>query len=167
MNHQQIKKIIDRTKFENLSKVDLAEIERHVAGCQNCERAFQAARIYSVLLNAQTAVEMFEPSPFFQAKVLNAWREKQLIQKPLAAFYRWWQASAALVFLMMMSVAGLITLTVFAPNSNAGEAQVGMPDFNLYPTDAVILNQKPSQNLTRGQILEVLDETGDNPSKRK
>lgn len=159
MNHQQIKKNLDQTPLVNLSKTDLAEIERHIADCDDCRRAFQAAQISSALLKNNSTSETFEPSPFFQAKVLNAWRERQLIQKPLAAFYRWWQASAAMVFLMLTTVAGLIALTVFAPDSKAGDAQAGKSDFNLYPTDAVILNQKPAQNLTRGQILEVLDES--------
>lgn len=162
MKHQRIKKIIDQTDFINLSKTDLADIERHVTDCKDCRQAFLAARISSALLRTKTASNTFEPPPFFEQKVLNAWRERQRIQKPLAAIYRWWQASAAMVFLMLTIVAGLIALTVFAPDSKASDAQAGKSDFNLYPTDAVILNQKPARNLTRGQILEVLDDSDSN-----
>jgi len=166
MKQQHIIKILDAADYANLSANELAAISEHVRQCQDCGRALQAARISSVLLKYQNAVEKPEPSPFFQAKVLNAWREKHLMQKPLAAFYRWWQASAALIILMLLTVAGLIALTAFAPRSGAVTVQSSQSNFNLYSTDAVIFNQKPARNLTTEQTLQVLDNTKSDSLKR-
>ena len=167
MTHQNILKILDENKFAELSKADLARIERHAAACQICRKAYHAARISSVLFENPQVSEIFEPPPFFQTKVLAAWREKQAIQKPLAAFYRWGQASAALIVLMLMTVAGLIALTAFAPNSSANEIQANQQNFNLYSTDSIILNQQSAKKLTAEQVLQVLDNSRNDANERK
>lgn len=167
MTHQTILKLLDENKFAELSKADLTRIEEHAAVCQICRKALSATRISAVLFENPQAHEIFEPSPFFQTKVLTAWREKQAIQKPLAAFYRWWQASAALIVLMLMTVAGLIALTAFAPNSSQNEIQANQQNFNLYSTDAIILNQQSAKKLTAEQVLQVLDNTRNDANKRK
>lgn len=167
MTHQSILKILDENKFAELSKADLERIEKHADTCQSCRKAFNAARFTSILFENPQVSQAIEPSPFFQAKVLTAWREKQAIQKPLAAFYRWWQASAALIVLMLMTVAGLIALTAFAPNSNANEIQANQQNFNLYSTDSIILNQQSAKKLTAEQVLQVLDNTRNDANERK
>jgi hypothetical protein len=106
-----------------------------------------------------------EPSPFFQAKVINAWREKQNLRTPIETFRRWWQASAVPVFMMVLTVAILISLTVMAPQSNANDSTAELSNFNLYSTDAVILNQKAPRDLTTEQVFEVIYETKSDSSK--
>ncbi|MBA2605691.1 MAG: hypothetical protein H0U96_02340 [Acidobacteria bacterium] len=159
MKNRHIKKIIDQSGFANLSDKDLAVINAHITDCQACRQAFQAARISSVLLRAQSVDNATVPSPFFQAKVLNALREKQNSIKEVGAFLRWWQASAMMIGLMLMLVAVLAALTVVAPFSSAGETQAGMSNFNLYSTDAVIFNQRLAPDLTTEQVFQVLDDT--------
>lgn len=143
----------------NLNEADSAIVEAHAAHCESCRAALNEARISSALFRAQSA-ELFAPSPFFERKVLNALeRERQNLRKPIAAFWRWWQASAALVALMIMMVFSLIALTVFAPSTNANEAQAGVANDNPYSTEAVLLNQKPRGDLTTEQTLRLIYET--------
>ncbi len=159
MKNRHITKIIDQNGFANLSGEDLAVVNEHITGCQACRQAFQAARISSVLLRAQSVDNASVPSPFFQAKVLGALRERQNSIKEVGAFLRWWQASAMMIGLMLMLVAVLVALTAVTPFSSVGETQAGMPNFNLYSTDAVIFNQKFTTDLTTEQVFQVLDDT--------
>jgi hypothetical protein len=156
MKERHIIEILDAAGFAEIRGDELKTIQAHCAGCADCRRALEAARISSVLLNvrAQEELPAFEPSPFFQSKVLHALqREKQNLRKPIAAFWRWWQASYALVCSMLFIVVTLALLTIFAPTSNADQA---VSTYNLYSTDSVILNQNPPRNLTTEQALEVI-----------
>ncbi|MCY7375676.1 MAG: hypothetical protein LH472_06855 [Pyrinomonadaceae bacterium] len=157
MKSRHITKILDRTEFSRISAADSVEIAEHINDCQNCRAAFQAARISSILLKENSLAESLAPSPFFQMKVLNAWREKQIVQKPLAAFWRWWQASATLVLLMCLTVIGLMAITFAASNSETAANQKSSADGKLFSAETVILNQKPPHNLTTEQVFEVLD----------
>lgn len=158
MKSRHITKILDRTEFNRISADDLTEIGEHINGCQNCRAAFHSARISSILLKESSLTEPLAPTPFFQAKVLNAWREKQIVQKPVAVFWRWWQASATLVLLMFVTVIGLMTVTLVASNSETAVNRRNNSEMNLYSADTVILNQKPPRNLTTEQVFEVLDD---------
>ncbi len=156
MKSRHITEILDKAAFVELSEKDLTIVRLHMKDCLKCQQAFEAARVSSVLLEAQSEIA---PSPFFQAKVMNALRrEKQNLRKPIAAFRRWWQASVAMVFLMLVTVVGLVAATLLAPNSNVDEAQADASNFNLYSTDAIILNQKPTPDLTTEQVFQVLYE---------
>lgn len=159
MKNRHITKIIDQNGLANLTVGDLAIVNSHIADCSACSQAFQAARISSVLLRTQSVGNAPVPSPFFQTKVLKALRKKQNSIKEVGAFLRWWQASAMMIELMLMLVGVLAALTVVAPFSSAGETQAGMPNFNLYSTDAVIFNQKLAPDLTTEQVFQVLDDT--------
>ncbi|MGI8555391.1 MAG: anti-sigma factor family protein [Pyrinomonadaceae bacterium] len=142
----------------DLSEENLSLIQAHTAHCEACRQAANAARVSSALFKT---AETFAPSLFFQTKVLNALRENQTLRKPLAAFWRWWQASAVMVALMLATVVGLIALTVFAPSTDANDAQAGMSTDNPYSTEAVLFNRKPSRSsdLTTEQTLEIIYET--------
>ena len=160
MIKRHITEILDRAGFDNLSEMELHEIGEHAAVCEECRRAFRAAAVVSRMLRIQSA-QAPVPSPFFQAKVLNARLEKQNPPKPAAAFRRWWQATAAPVSIMVLTVVGLIGVSVFAPVSGADEWQARQSNDFLYldTTEAVILNQKPSSDLTTEQVFRVLDAT--------
>ena len=153
MNDKHILEILDRQRFTELSENELRSIEIHSAECGDCRQAFEAAQISAVLLNVRAEMPSALPSPFFEAKILNAIRENQNLRKPIAAFWRWWQASYPLVCSMLFIVLTLGALTFFAPKSKSEEA---VSTYNLYSTDAVILNQKPPRNLTTEQTLEVI-----------
>jgi len=154
MKDRHILDILDAAKFAEITGDELKSVRAHCADCADCRRAFEAARFSSVLLTARGALSPVEPSPFFQSKVLHALqRERQNLRRPIAAFWRWWQASYAVVCSMMFIVVTLALLTIFAPTSNADQA---VSNYNLYSTDAVILNQNPPRSLTTEQTLEVI-----------
>ena len=153
MNDKHILEILDRQRFSELSKSELRTIQIHSAECSDCRQEFKAAQISAALLNARAEMPAAAPPPFFEAKILNAIREKQNLRNPIAAFWRWWQASYPLVCLMLFIVLTLGGLTIFGPNSKTEEA---VSTYNLYSADAVILNQKPPRNLTTEQALEVI-----------
>jgi predicted anti-sigma-YlaC factor YlaD len=166
MKSKHITETLDQTTFAELSKDELAAINEHNADCPSCRQSFEAARISSILLKVQSAnVDEIAPSPFFQAKVMNALREKQNLRNPIEAFRRWWQASAVPVFMMVLTVAVLISLTVMAPQSNASDSTAELSSFNLYSTDAVILNQNAPRDLTNEQVFQVIYETKSDSGK--
>lgn len=152
MKDRHILEILDQAGFAGLGAEELRAVQAHSAECADCCRAFEAARVSARLLNARAAREAIAPNAFFQARVLNAIREKQSIRKPIAAFWNWWQASYPLVCSMLFIAATFVALTIFAPKSETDQA---VSTYNLYSTDSVILNQKP-RNLTTEQALEVI-----------
>lgn len=152
MKDEHILDILDN----DLKAINSVSVQAHAAHCESCRRAIDAARISSALF--QTPLdETFAPSPFFQTKVLNALHQRQNLRKPLAAFWRWWQASAVLVAVMIMMVVSLIALSIFAPAAG-NETAVGAND-NPYSAEAVLMNQKSRSNLTTEQTLEIIYET--------
>ena len=156
MNQRHITEILDRFDFGSIPAAESNEIVEHIAVCVDCRRSFRAAELASRLV-VSAAVESPVPTAFFQAKVLNAWREKQNMPKPIAAFRRWWQATAAPVSIMVLTVIGLVGISIFAPVSGADDSQARQSNDYLYTTEAVIMNQKPSPDLTTEQVFRVLD----------
>lgn len=156
-NKPHIKEFFDEFRFEDLTENQLVEIKTHIVGCDDCRRAFDSVKLASILLKENSAAEISVP-PFFQAKVLNAWREKQVVQKPLAVFWRWWQASAALILLMFLTIIGLLTASVIGARSETAINRRQNSNQTLYSTETVILNQRPAKTLTTEQIYEVLDD---------
>jgi hypothetical protein len=154
MKDTHILEILDGKKFAGLDDAELETIQAHAAGCADCRQAFEAARVSAVLLNMHAEIPAPQPTAFFQSKVLNALqREKQSLRKPIAAFWRWWQASYPLVCSMLFMVITLALLTVFAPKPESAQAS---STYNLYSTDSVILNQNPPRTITTEQALEVI-----------
>jgi anti-sigma factor RsiW len=157
MKSKHITKILDETTFANLSAPQRAEINAHASECDKCRKAFQSAELASVLLKNR-AVETFEPTPFFETRVLAALREKQIIANPVAAFWRWWQASSAVVFLMLFSVGVLLALTFLAPQRTI-DSQESATIFGDFPTERVIFRQDELRGeITNGQALQIIYE---------
>lgn len=156
MKSKHITKILDDTKFADLSAAQRAEINAHAAECNGCRRAFQTAQIASVLLKSR-AVETFVPSPFFETRVLAALREKQIISNPVAAFWRWWQASSAVVFLMLFSVGVLLALTFLAPQKSL-DFQESATILGEFPAERVIFRDELRGEITNGQALQIIYE---------
>ena len=154
MKEKHILEILDGQKFAELAAGELKIIQAHAAVCRDCRQAFEAARVSGALLAARAELPALEPSAFFQSKVMQAIREKQKLRKPIAAFWRWWQASYPLVCSMLFIVITLALLTVIAPRPES--AQAATSTYNLYSTDSVILNQNPPRSITTEQALEVI-----------
>ncbi|MEO6589544.1 MAG: hypothetical protein ABIP06_09585 [Pyrinomonadaceae bacterium] len=156
MKKRHIKEILDRFDFSQIPEPDLPAIHSHITLCDDCRRSFRAAELTSSMLK-KAAFETPVPSPFFQAKVLIAWREKQNLQKAAAGFRRWWQAIVAPVSVMVLTVFCLVGVSVFAPVSESDDSQARQSNDYLYTTEAVILNQKTGSDLTTEQVFRVLD----------
>ncbi len=158
MNSRHITKILDNARFSDLSVEQASEINVHILDCQECRAAFRSAQVTSILLRENSNAEKIVATPFFQAKVLNAWREKQIVNNKVGVFWRWWQASAALVSMMFLVVISLITTTIVGSHYRNAVSRNTDSDAALYSTETVILNEKPSRNLTTEQVYEVLDD---------
>ena len=153
MKSKHITKILDETRFKDLSPVQISEINAHAEECAECGSAFQAARLSSVLFTNRTP-EIFEPPPFFETKVLAALREKQALAKPIAAFWRWWHASSAVVFPILLVVITLMALTIFAPQQ---PVQATLAD-DFAPEQIIFQGNDFNQTLTTAQALQIIYE---------
>ena len=155
MKNEHILEILDEKAFSNFDEAEMSFIKAHAARCASCFQAFEAARISAVLLKTHAA-EIFEPSPFFQTRVMANLREKQAKINPFAALGRLWKASASLVVLMMAMVVGLIALTIFAPNFNTSSGAQAS-SFDNYSTDMVIMNERlPGREPTNEQVFQII-----------
>jgi hypothetical protein len=152
MKEQHIIDILDGAPFENLSEAELSQIQAHSAGCGECASAFQAARVSAAILKFDSE-QAFEPSPFFETRVMAALREQRAGAKTVWDLWRLWQASGSLVSVMVLLVAGLFFATVMAPNTN-GDTMAFADE-----SEAIIFEQENAlKDLTNEQIFPVIFE---------
>ena len=153
MKNEHITDILDKEAFDKLSKNNLAAIENHVARCPECSKSYRAAQISATLLKAGVS-ETFAPSPFFETKLMAAWREKQ--NKSVAAFWQWWQASSAVVAAMIVTVAALLVITLIAPENRFNQPEQAAVLDN-YSSEQIIFDPNDSTaELTNGQTLQII-----------
>lgn len=154
----QILEILDSRDFFELDGSDRQAVEAHCETCGSCMRAAGAARAASSMLRlrAEGAAEMV-PSAFFGSVVMNAVRAAQRSRFNGGAFKRWWQASYSLVSVMVVLVLALIAGAMLAPTEES-EAVVATPS-NLYPTETVLIDHRPSRDLDKEQIFQVIYNT--------
>ena len=107
--------LIEETRFGSLTEEQLTVIRVHVVDCSNCRDAFQAAQVAASLLQERASAE-FEPSPFFQTRVLAMWRERQAAGD-MWSFSRLWRSAGALASSMVATVAALAVLTFVIPGA--------------------------------------------------
>lgn len=157
METQHIISILEHTPFASLSESDLILIHAHTNLCSGCQQAYEAAQISAFLLK-EHAAETFEPSPFFQTRVLAALRERQTVNEP-RALRRMWRAAGALVSSMAVTVATLAVLSLVAPSpeSTLGPQNVASVS-NAYSTEEVILDQRdlPDDQISEDQVFTTL-----------
>src|SRR5881227_1874164 len=146
MKDNHITDIIDNTPFVDLSDSELQTIHAHAATCVACERAFAAASISSLLIKERTseaAQYTLNANPFFETRVLAAWREQQAAPGDWS-FWRLWSATGAIVASMAATTAALAVLTFVAPADNATNQQIAavVP----YSAETVVLDQDQDDN---------------------
>ena len=115
MKDAHITHILDNTPLAALSENELRTIRAHVANCVDCAKAFEAAQLSSLLMKqsaAEAAESALNANPFFQSRVLAAWREQQERGWSLG---RLWKASGVRVSSMIVITAALATLTFVVP----------------------------------------------------
>jgi len=119
MKDTHITHILDNTPLASLSESDLASIRAHTANCADCAQAFEAAQLSSLLMKqraADAAESALNANPFFQTRVLAAWREQR---ESGWSFGRLWKVTGALVSSMVVTTAALAALTFIVPAEEA------------------------------------------------
>ncbi|MGH9873858.1 MAG: hypothetical protein ACRD9S_15515, partial [Pyrinomonadaceae bacterium] len=115
MRDKHIISLIENSSLVSLSENDLSAIRAHTKDCSDCLQAFQAAQVSQLLLKERAAVE-FEPSPFFQTRVMATLRERQAVNDSWA-LGRLWRTAGALASSMVATVATLAFLTFVIPDT--------------------------------------------------
>lgn len=161
MREEHIIDMLESGPLARLSESELASIRAHTAHCDRCSRAFQAARASALLLK-ERAAETFEPSPFFQTKVLAALRQQQAA-KETWSLVRLWRATNALVSSMAATVAALAVLTFLAPGAQPPSGTQEDAASVTSSAEEVFLAQDelPDEEMTYEQVLTTLYESGD------
>ena len=164
MKEEHVIEMLERVPFGSLAADELATIRTHAAACPDCQSAYEAARISSLLLKERVA-ESVEPSPFFQTRVLAALRERQAANE-VPALKRLWQAAGTLVSTMALTVAALATLTFFIPADTqpATAPQTLAAAANNYTAEDVVFtpDEVADGQMSDDQVLSTLygaDET--------
>jgi len=122
MKDPHITQILDETPLASLSESERQSIRAHVADCADCARAFKAAQLSELLVTeraSQGAADALNANPFFQTRVLAAWRDQR---ESGWNFGRLWKATGALVSSMVVTTAALAALTFIVPAEEATTA---------------------------------------------
>jgi hypothetical protein len=164
MRDQHIKKMLEAAPLASLGKAELAALRAHAEGCAECRSALEAAQVSELMLKARAA-ETFEPSPFFQTRVLAALRERRAAEEGWT-LARLWKSAGLLVSSMAATVAALVVLTFVAPQgeTNAQEiASGGTP----YTAETLLLEEGAAgdEHMTYEQVLSTLYESEDEEAR--
>ena len=157
MKDNHITDILDNKPLVDLSDSELQTIHAHAATCVDCEQAFAAAEISALLIKSRTseaAQQTLNANPFFETRVLAAWREQQAAPGDWS-FRRLWSATGAIVASMAATTAALAVLTFVAPADNTTNQQIAavVP----YSAETVVLDQDQDDNqLTNDQVINAI-----------
>jgi hypothetical protein len=153
MKEKHIIDVLEKGPWASLTESEVRIISAHAEICSRCRSAYEASRISTLLIKERAAVTM-EPSPFFQTRVLAAWRERQAIDS-VPAFWRLWKSAGALVSSMALTTAALAALSFLAPV--AGTSQNTAADLSPDSAEAVVFNQDQSDDqMTDDQVLKAI-----------
>lgn len=163
MRDEHIKRMLDETPLASLGKAELATVRAHVETCDECRRAFDAAQVSSLLLQARTR-EAFEPSPFFQTRVLAALRERRAAEEERWTLARLWKSAGLLVSSMAATTAALAVFTFVAPSETTVAQQVAAGE--TYSAESVILGDADDEQMTYDQVITSLYGAEDEATER-
>jgi len=155
MKDKHIIEVIDSVALASLSPIELDEVKSHARECAPCGTAFEAAELSALVIKQRAQVKI-EPSPFFQTRVMAAWREQQAVESE-PAFMRLWKSASALVSTMALATVVLaVTTFVYPDPATAVTEQVASSD----AAEAVIFDQGDEQ-LTYEQVLSTIYDEAD------
>jgi len=154
MRDEHVKQLLDEAPLESLGRAELAAVRAHVETCAACRRAFDAARLSSQMLKARTQ-EAFEPSPFFQTRLLAALRERRAAEEERWTLGRLWKSAGLLVSSMAATTAALAVFTFVAPS----ETTVAQEVAGTYTAESVIFDEAGEDQMTYDQVLTSLYES--------
>jgi len=158
MRDNHITDLLDNSPLRTLTEGELLTIRAHVETCIACRRSYEAAQISALLIEKradEAAEKSLNVNPFFQTRVLAAWREQQTVNS-LPAFRRLWNATGALVASMAATTAALAVLTFVAPSTEPAANQQ-TATLIPYTAEAVVLDQNPGDNqMTDDQVFSAI-----------
>jgi anti-sigma-K factor RskA len=165
MKNEHVISILDSQSLGALNENDLGQIRAHSALCESCRQAYEAAQASAMLLQERTA-ETFEPSPFFQTRVLATLRERQTANEAWA-WSRLWRTAGGLASSMVATVATLAVLTFVLPATQNADLQSPTAVVNAYSTEAVVFDESalPDDQISNNDVLATLYETDDDVVK--
>ena len=150
MRDEHVKKLLDEAPLASLGRAELAAVRAHAEVCEDCRRAVAAAQLSALMLRAR-AQETFEPSPFFQTRVLAALRERRAAEEGWT-FARLWKSAGLLVSSMAATVAALAVFTFVAPAEQPTAQEVA----GTYSAESVIFDEGADEQMTYDQVLTSL-----------
>src|SRR5690242_13666879 len=156
MKDKHITEILDKASIAALSESELNEVRAHVLECISCRDAYEAARLSVVVLKSRAQV-VIEPSPFFQTRVLAAWREQQAVES-VPAMLRLWRSARAIVSSMAVTTAALAALTFMLP---AQAPLTTDQTASALSAESVIMGQSSDDQVTYDQVLSTIYQDDD------
>ena len=163
MREAHIKKTLDETPLAKLGRAELAALHAHADACEECGRALEAAEASALMLRSRAA-ETFEPSPFFQTRVLAALRERRAAEEGWT-FARLWKSAGLLVSSMAATTAALVVLTLAAPQEQVTGQQL-TAGANGYTAESLLFDEAEADaQMTYEQVLTTLYESEDEEAR--
>jgi len=155
MKENHITEILESTPLGSLSDSQVKTIRSHAQVCDPCRKAYAAATI-STLVIRERVKQTIEPSPFFQTRVMAAWREQQATEN-VPAIFRLWKSAGAMVSSMALATVALAALSFAAP------APIPLPQetASAYSAESVIFDQGNDDQMSYGQVLNVIYQDDD------
>jgi hypothetical protein len=144
--------ILDETPLASLSKGELGSIRAHTADCADCAQAFEAAQLSQMLIKHradEAASSALDANPFFQTRVLAAWRE---LRESSWSFGRLWKTTGALVSSMVVTTAALAALTFIVPAEESTTAPTAVASTSA---ESVMFDQAEDE-MTNEQALSAI-----------
>lgn len=155
MNNNHIIEIIDGVSVATLSESQLDEVKAHCRECVSCQSAFEAAQLCASVIKERAQVKV-EPSPFFQTRVMAAWREQRAVDS-VPAFLRLWQSARALVSAMAVATIALAAVSFISPEQTPAAPE---QTASAYSAESVMFDQADDQ-LSYAQVLTAIYEDED------
>jgi hypothetical protein len=151
MKDKHIIEVLDNSSILSLSESELREIEVHGRECVSCREAYEAARASAIVLQSRAQATV-EPSPFFQTRVMAAWREQQAVES-VPAMWRLWGSAKALVSSMAVTTAALAVLSFMVP---APATPSSDQTASALSAESVILGQASDEQMSYEQVLNTI-----------
>src|ERR1041384_987159 len=147
MEDKHIIDVLDNTSIASLSESELSAIQAHARECESCRDAYEAARLSAVVLQSRAQTKI-EPSPFFQTRVMAAWREQQAVES-VPAMWRLWGSAKALVSSMAVATAALAVFSFVMPTTPAPTADQTV---SYLSAESVIMGQASDEQMSYEQV---------------
>lgn len=155
MKDKHIIELLDSASIAALSESELSEVQAHARDCESCSSAYEAAQLSEVILRSRAQVT-FEPSPFFQTRVMAALREQNAVES-VPAMLRLWKSARALVSSMAVTTAALAVLSFVLPAPITAVVETASVD----SAESVILDQGNDDQMSYAQVLSAIYDEDD------